>query len=115
MALLGQRNTLTIVREAPPGLYLDGGSHGEILLPGRYIPPGAKAGQKLDVFIYRDSEDRLVATTETPLATVGQFASLRVAFVLRKGEIKLVLQLREIVGAHGTALTARHHVTQRSI
>jgi hypothetical protein len=44
MALLGQRNTLLILRDAPPGLYLDGGTHGEILLPGRYIPPGAKPG-----------------------------------------------------------------------
>jgi predicted RNA-binding protein (virulence factor B family) len=81
MAHLGKRNSLPIVREAPPGLYLDGGSHGEILLPGRYIPAGAKAGDRLDVFVYRDSEDRLVATTETPLVMVGQCAYLRVVSV----------------------------------
>ena len=81
MALLGQRNSLPIVRNAPPGLYLAGGTHGEILLPGRYIPPGAKPGDAIDVFIYRDSEDRLVATTESPHAVVGQFAYLRVATV----------------------------------
>ena len=78
MAQIGQRNALPIVRQAPPGLYLDGGALGEILLPGRYIPPGWKIGAPLDVFIYRDSEDRLVATTETPRAMVGEFAHLRV-------------------------------------
>ena len=78
MANLGKRNLLRILREAAPGLYLDGGPHGEILLPGRYIPRGAKAGGRLDVFVYRDSEDRLVATTEVPSAIVGEFALLRV-------------------------------------
>ncbi|MBP9913196.1 MAG: hypothetical protein KBF26_07285, partial [Opitutaceae bacterium] len=81
MALIGQRNRLTIVREAPPGFYLDGGEHGEILLPGIYIPRGSRPGEILDVFVYRDSEDRLVATTERPFAMVGQFASLRVVSV----------------------------------
>ena len=78
MAVIGKRNTLSIVRESAPGLYLNGGELGEILLPGRYIPPGLKQGDKLDVFIYLDSEDRLVATTETPLACVGEFACLEV-------------------------------------
>ena len=64
MAILGKRNTLSIVRESAPGLYLDGGELGEILLPGRYIPANLKPKDKLDVFIYRDSEDRLVATTD---------------------------------------------------
>lgn len=81
MALIGKRNLLTIVRGAPPGFYLDGGSHGEILLPGRFIPPGATPGGKIDVFVYRDSEDRLVATTQKPLATVGEFAGLRVVSI----------------------------------
>src|SRR5688572_30340815 len=81
MAILGKRNTLSIVRESPPGLYLNGGDLGEILLPGRYIPPNLKPGDKLDVFVYLDSEDRLVATTETPLATVGEFAYLQVVSV----------------------------------
>ena len=83
MALLGQFNTLPIVRQAPPGLYLNGSTHGEILLPGKYIPLGAVPGTSIKVFVYRDSEDRLVATTETPLATVGQCASLRVVTVKR--------------------------------
>jgi uncharacterized protein len=81
MAILGKRNRLSIVRESAPGLYLDGGTLGEILLPGRYIPAGLKAKDKLDVFVYRDSEDRLVATTETPLVMVGEFACLKVISV----------------------------------
>ena len=78
MAILGKRNSLPIVRQAPPGFYLDGGTHGEILLPGRYLAHGGKPGEMVDVFVYRDSEDRLVATTEMPLAMVGDFAMLRV-------------------------------------
>ncbi len=78
MAILGQRNLLSIVRASQPGLYLDGGELGEILLPGRYIPGELAPKQKLDVFVYRDSEDRLVATTEKPHAMVGEFACLKV-------------------------------------
>ncbi len=81
MALIGKRNRLTIVREAAPGYYLDGGAHGEILLPGTYIPRGSRPGEIMDVFVYRDSEDRLVATTEHPLAMVGEFASLRIVSI----------------------------------
>lgn len=78
MAIIGIRNTLSIVRASAPGLYLDGGELGEILLPGRYIPRDIAPKDKMDVFVYRDSEDRLVATTEIPLAMVGEFAHLRV-------------------------------------
>ena len=78
MAILGKRNLLTIVREGPPGYFLDDGEGGEILLPGKYIPAGSKPGETIEVFIYRDSEDRLVATTETPLAMVGDFAALKI-------------------------------------
>jgi predicted RNA-binding protein (virulence factor B family) len=82
---------------------LDGGPHGEILLPGRYLPAGVAPGEKVDVFIYRDSEDRLVATTETPRAVVGEFAYLRVvtrhpsagAFLDWGLEKDLLLPLRE--------------------
>lgn len=79
MAIIGKRNQLRAVRETDHGLYLDGGEqHGEILLPKRYVQPGDKLGSQIDVFIYRDSEDRLVATTETPIAGVGEFAALKV-------------------------------------
>ncbi len=81
---VGRRHQLTVLREARPGLYLDGGTHGEILLPGRYITTAAVPGSTVDVFIYRDSEDRLVATTATPLAMAGEFACLRVLSVDRR-------------------------------
>ncbi len=81
MVTIGKRNTLLVLRDTPPGLYLDGGNETVILLPGRYIPPGTKPGDSLDVFVYLDSEDRLVATTETPLAMVGEFAYLQVISV----------------------------------
>jgi hypothetical protein len=81
MAILGKRNLLSVVRASAPGLYLDGGELGEILLPGRYIPAGLAPKQKLDVFVYRDSEDRLVATTEKPHAMVGEFGYMKVKSV----------------------------------
>ena len=84
MAVIGKRNILSIVRASAPGFYLDGGELGEILLPGRYIPRDLAPKDKLDVFVYRDSEDRLVATTETPHAMVGEFAYLKVISVNRQ-------------------------------
>lgn len=84
MPFIGQRNLLSAIRESASGLHLDGGELGEILLPGRYIPRDWKHADKLDVFLYRDSEDRLVATTEKPFAMVGDFACLRVVSVNQK-------------------------------
>lgn len=78
MAELGKRNQLTVLREATPGVYLDGGDRGDILLPRRYVTDALVPGAVVDVFVYRDSEDRLVATTETPHAMVGDFAFLKV-------------------------------------
>jgi predicted RNA-binding protein (virulence factor B family) len=90
MAIIGKRNTLGIVRESAPGLYLDGGELGEILLPGRYIPVDLKPKDKLDMFVYRDSEDRLVATTETPLAMVGEFHRSTISRSTAKGSLDKV-------------------------
>ncbi|MDZ4816455.1 MAG: S1-like domain-containing RNA-binding protein [Verrucomicrobiota bacterium] len=82
--MLGKRNKLEIIKESTPGLYLNGGDGTEILLPGRYIPKGWKTGDILDVFVYLDSEDRPVATTETPLAMLGDFACLKVISINKK-------------------------------
>ena len=75
MIKLGDYNTLTIIRRADQGLYLEGDEQsGDILLPNRYVPEDAKIGQDLEVFIYLDQDERLIATTEHPLAKVGEFA-----------------------------------------
>ncbi|WP_418698685.1 S1 RNA-binding domain-containing protein [Bacteroides sp.] len=82
---LGKYNTLKVVKEVDFGLYLDGGEEGEILLPSRYVPENYELGGDLEVFIYLDNEERLVATTLTPLVQVGQFACLEVAWVNEYG------------------------------
>ena len=81
MAEIGKLNRMKVVKELDFGLYLDGGEHGEILLPIRYVPVGTKVGDEIEVFIYFDSEDRIIATTETPFAMVGDFALLKVVSV----------------------------------
>lgn len=74
---VGKYNTLTIVKEVPFGLYL-ASSEGEILLPIKYVPKDVKIGDEINVFIYTDSEDRLIATTLKPLAILDEFACLTV-------------------------------------
>lgn len=78
---LGKFNTLEVVKEVDFGFYLDGGEEGEILLPTRYVPDECKVGDQLKVFLYLDSEERLIATTLTPLVQVGEFACLEVSWV----------------------------------
>lgn len=85
MIKLGDYNTLTVVKEVDFGIYLDGGDEGEILMPKRYVPEGTKPGDELETFIYLDNEERPVATTERPLAKVGDFAYLEVAWVNEYG------------------------------
>ena len=82
---LGDYNQLTVVKKVDFGLYLDGGDEGEILLPARYVPQGCKPGDELTVFVYLDQDERPVATTEKPLAKVGDFAYLEVAWVNEYG------------------------------
>lgn len=82
MVQIGKYNELTVAREVDFGLYLSDPDEGrEILLPSRYVPEGTRPGDTLRVFIYTDSDDRLIATTETPFATVGEFAFLQVTDV----------------------------------
>ena len=78
MVQLGKYNRLTVVKEVEFGIYLDGGEDLEILMPGKYVPEGTKVGDELHCFVYQDSEARLIATTERPYATVGEFASLKI-------------------------------------
>ncbi|MBX8519526.1 GntR family transcriptional regulator [Pseudomonas cichorii] len=83
MALIGRYNSLQVVKHTNFGLYLDGGPDGEILLPNRYIPKDIPSEDEdwLNVFVYLDSEDKLLATTEKPKVQVGEFASLKVVEV----------------------------------
>ncbi|WP_207062742.1 S1 RNA-binding domain-containing protein [Motiliproteus sp. SC1-56] len=78
MTSIGTFNTLPVVKERAFGLYLDAGPLGEVLLPQRYVPAGTQVGDQLEVFIYLDSEDCPIATTERPAAQVGEFAYLPV-------------------------------------
>ncbi len=78
MVEIGKINKLSLVRETENGVYLDGGEHGEILMPQKFVTEEVKASGEAEVLVYTDSEDRLVATTETPLAMVGEFAVLKV-------------------------------------
>ena len=85
MITLGDYNTLRVVKRVDFGLYLDGGENGEILLPARYVPDGIAVGQDIKVFLYLDQDERLIATTEHPLAKVGEFAWLECAWTNEYG------------------------------
>ena len=78
MIRVGQFNKLMVVKEVPFGLYLDGDDWGDILLPKKYVPEGAAVGDLLNVFIYFDSKDKIIATTLRPRATLGDCAFLKV-------------------------------------
>ncbi len=85
MINIGQFNTLTITRFTDHGAYVDGGEVGEILVPKAYVTKSMRPGDMLELFVYLDQSERLVATTEQPLATVGDFAYLEVAWVNEHG------------------------------
>jgi hypothetical protein len=76
MIRTGEYNTLKIKKETDFGVFLDGGDQ-EILLPKRYVPKGAKPGDELEVFLYHDSENRLIATTDRPYGVVGDIVTLK--------------------------------------
>lgn len=85
MIEIGNYNKLRVVKELDFGIYLDGGEAGEILMPKKYVPKGTKTDDIIEVFIYSDSEDRPIATTETPVAKVKEFANLKVKAVNKFG------------------------------
>ena len=82
---LGKFTQLEVVKQVDFGMYLDVGEEGEILLPTRYVPEDCKVGDWLNVFLYLDNEERLIATTLTPLVQVGEFACLEVSWVNQFG------------------------------
>ncbi|MFT0212420.1 S1-like domain-containing RNA-binding protein [Pseudomonas sp. F1_0610] len=87
MALIGQMNTLQVLRKVDFGVYLDGTVHGDILLPNREITKNTELDEEdwVNAFVYRDSEDKLIATMHKPKVQVGQFASLKVVDINRVG------------------------------
>ena len=101
MIELGKRQKLAIVKEVDFGVYL-GDEKEKVLLPGKQVPEGAKKGDELEVFIYRESSDRLIATTNMPKLRLGEVALLKVSDVTKIGafldwglEKELLLPFRE--------------------
>ena len=85
MAQVGRFNKLEVIKEVDFGVYLDGGELDSILLPQRYVPEGCELGDWVDVFLYFDSEDLLIATTETPRVEVGRCEMLKVIDINNAG------------------------------
>ena len=77
MIHIGEYNTLEILREAEQGLYIADNEGNEVLLPNRYVPETFKIWDKIEVFVYLDNEERIVAVTDRPYITLGEFAMLR--------------------------------------
>ena len=79
MIALGEKQILEVVKETDFGIYLsDGNEEEKVLLPKKQVPQGIEVGDSIEVFIYRDSQDRLIATTNEPLLTLGKIANLKV-------------------------------------
>lgn len=84
MVKVGEFNTLKINRSVDFGVYLDDGHEG-ILLPKRYVPANAKVGDEIKVFVYHDSDDRIIATTQQPKGRVGEIVRLKAVSVTPQG------------------------------
>ncbi|MDA0147512.1 CvfB family protein [Vibrio sp. LaRot3] len=78
MINVGQVNHLEVVKKTEFGLFLDAGEFGSSLLPNRFVPEGTEVGQFIDAFLYFDSDNQLAATTETPIAQVGEWGLMKI-------------------------------------
>ena len=85
MINVGQINSLEVVKIADFGVFLDASDFGTTLLPNRFVPEGVELGQQIDVFLYFDSDNQLAATTETPIAKVGEWGLMKVEGVNSTG------------------------------
>ncbi len=81
---VGQFNLMRVDRKVDFGFYMDDGGEG-ILLPKRFVPSGLQIGDTISVFVYHDSDNRLIATTQEPFAVVGDIAALKVVEVTSQG------------------------------
>lgn len=84
MIKVGEYNTLKVIREVAFGVYLEDGAEG-ILLPKRFVPEGTKPDDELNVFVYHDGEERLIATTQKPIGILGDIVKLRTISVTQQG------------------------------
>ena len=84
MVKVGEYNTMKVLRQVDFGVYLDDGAEG-ILLPKRFVPANVQPGDELKVFIYHDSDDRLIATTQQPLGILGDIVKLKAVSVTPQG------------------------------
>lgn len=84
MIKVGEYNLLRVKKEADFGVYLEGVDQ-EILLPSRFVPKGTKVGDELEVFLYHDSENRLIATTQKPYGIAGDIVNLKALSVTKQG------------------------------
>ncbi len=85
MIQIGQFNTLEILRDTEPGLFLGDADNNEVLLPNRYVPEYFEIGEKIEVFVYLDNDERIIATTTQPFIVNGEFAMLRCNEVTKFG------------------------------
>lgn len=85
MIFIGKKNTLTALRHTSVGMFLGDAYGNDVLLPNKYVPDGLREGDSLEVFVYKDSEDRIVATNLEPALQLNEFAYLRVNSVSRFG------------------------------
>ena len=89
MLKLGEKQTLEVVKKVEFGVYLaeskEAAAEEKVLLPIKQVPQGAGVGDKIEVFIYKDSKDRMIATTNEPMVLKGQTAVLKVVQVNRVG------------------------------
>lgn len=85
MAEIGKYNRLKVIKKVDFGLYLDGGEGEEILLPKRFVPEGTQEGDEIEVFLYHDSENRIIATTQKPKAIAGEIVMLEAVSTTGQG------------------------------
>lgn len=85
MIKIGQINSLEVIKKADFGMFLDADDYGSVLLPNKYVPQGLEIGAQIDVFLYFDSESQLVATTETPIAQVGEWGLMKIEGINKTG------------------------------
>lgn len=85
MIQVGRYNKLRVIKKVDFGMYLDGNHAGEILLPKRFVPAGLKEHDEVEVFLYHDSDDRIIATTQKPFAQVDDIALLKVVGTTKQG------------------------------